>query len=163
MVVSGNTVESLSPKHFLTTYNYVSCFQWFSNKYEQIWSMFLIITSISQAHLENRVILLHGCVLSTISARINSPKTFQSAAFFFFFFFWSQNATVNFLWLLASWGCYLLPCREEEQRSGPFYKEDRQVWKLGTECRKRPKGNASGSIPISLQAELWNQDYGTFT
>lgn len=128
-------------------------------KYEQIWSVFLIINSISQALLENQVTLLPGCVFSTTSARINSPKTFQSAAFFVL----SQNAAVNFLWLLALRGCYLLPCTEEEQRSGPFCKEDRQVWKLGTECRKRPKGNTSGSIPISLPAELWNQDYGTFT
>lgn len=48
--------------------------------------MFLIINSISQTHLENQVTLLLGCVFSAISARINSHKTFQSAAFFFFFF-----------------------------------------------------------------------------
>lgn len=157
MVVSGNTVESLSPKHFLTTHNYVSHFQWFSNKYEQ--SMLLIINSISQAHLENQVTLLLECMFSAISARINSTKlSSQQPWVFFFFLLFFEPKCHSKLFMTTSLVGRVLPFAVNRggTKVWAFIRGTYSyVWKLGTECRKRPKGIASGSIPLSLQEELW--------
>lgn len=98
--------------------------------------MFLIINSISQAHLENQVTLLLGCVFSAISTRINSHKTFQSAAFFFSF----EPKCHSKLFMTTSLVVRVLPfaMNRKEQRSGPFEKEDIQLGvKAGARMQKK--------------------------